>query len=122
MIFKEDVANRIKLRMKELNLRQKDIVDKANISKAAMSNYLSASRLPDTETIYKLSIILNTSIEWLLVGKHTNENFLSENEKEMLENFKLLPEREQIKFIGRLEDTAAPYKEPSEKSSESKTG
>lgn len=29
---------------------------------------------------------------------------LTENEKEMLELFKKLPEREQIKFIGRLED------------------
>lgn len=31
---------------------------------------------------------------------------LTENEKEMLEHFKKLPEREQIKFIGKLEDKA----------------
>ena len=34
---------------------------------------------------------------------------LNENEKEMLELFKKLPEREQIKFIGKLEDKANLY-------------
>lgn len=34
---------------------------------------------------------------------------LNDNEKEMLELFKKLPEREQIKFIGRLEDKVSHY-------------
>ena len=34
---------------------------------------------------------------------------LSENEREMLELFRQLPEREQIKFIGRLEDKVAQF-------------
>ena len=35
--------------------------------------------------------------------------FLTENEKELLDLFKRLPEREQIKFIGRLEDKVSQY-------------
>ena len=34
---------------------------------------------------------------------------LSENEKELLDLFKRLPEREQIKFIGRLEDKVSQF-------------
>ena len=36
---------------------------------------------------------------------------LTENEQELLELFQQLPEREQIKFIGRLEDTVEKFKE-----------
>lgn len=122
MILKEEVANRIKLRMNELGLKQKDIVETGDISKPAMSNYMNATRLPDTETIYKLSKILNTSIEWLLTGMDTNVNFLGENEKELLEHFNILPEREQIKLIGVVEEKAKAYRETSEKSSASRTG
>lgn len=35
--------------------------------------------------------------------------FLTENEKELLELFKRLPDREQIKFIGRLEDKVSQF-------------
>lgn len=35
---------------------------------------------------------------------------LTENEKELLKLFQQLPEREQIKFIGRLEDTIEKFK------------
>lgn len=35
---------------------------------------------------------------------------LTENEKEMLNLFRKLPEREQIKFIGRLEDKVSQFK------------
>lgn len=39
----------------------------------------------------------------------TNNSALTENEKELLELFNQLPEREQIKFIGRLEDAVEKY-------------
>lgn len=122
MIKKEEVAERIKKRMKELNLKQKDIVENAEISKPAMSNYMNATRLPDTETIYKLSKILEKDIEWILTGMSTNVNNLTENEKEMLTYFCELPEREQIKIIGIVEEKAEPYKEKSETSSILETG
>nr|WP_296085830.1 helix-turn-helix transcriptional regulator [uncultured Blautia sp.] len=53
------------------------------MSKAAISNYISGVRVPDTESTLKLSLVLETSIEWLLTGKTTNENF-SEEEKEII--------------------------------------
>ena len=51
-----------------------------------------------------------------------NEPKLSLNEQELLEYFNILPDREQIKFIGRLEEMAEKYKEDNPKSSNSKIG
>ena len=68
-----EIGNRIKEKQKEKNFKQKDIIEKTGISKAAISNYISGTRVPDTESALKLSLVLETSIEWLLTGKTTNE-------------------------------------------------
>lgn len=82
-----EIGNRIKEKQKEKNFKQKDIIEKTGISKAAISNYISGARVPDTESALKLSLVLETSIEWLLTGKTTNENF-SEDEKEIIHCYK----------------------------------
>ena len=82
-----EIGNRIKEKQKEKNFKQKDIIEKTGISKAAISNYISGTRVPDTESALKLSLVLETSIEWLLTGKTTNENF-SEDEKEIIHWYK----------------------------------
>ena len=51
-----------------------------------------------------------------------NEPTLSFNEQELLEYFNILPDREQIKSIGRIEEIAEKYKEDNPKSSNSKIG
>ena len=99
----KEISERLKLKQKEKKLKQKDIIEKTNISKAAISNYFNGNRIPDTESILKLSIVLDTSIEWLLTGKSTNEN-LTEDELEVIQKFRILPEKERQRFIGRLDD------------------
>lgn len=53
---------------------------------------------------------LETTIDYLLTGKETPDSSISyptvltENEREMLDYFRALPEREQLKVIVRLED------------------
>lgn len=59
-------------------------------------------------------------IAWILTGERRENVIFTENEKELLQHFRKLPEREQIKFIGRIEDAAARYQE--EKSSTLKIG
>lgn len=39
---------------------------------------------------------------------------MTENEKEMLKYFRMLPDREQIKEIGRIEDRALKFQDPEE--------
>lgn len=55
---------------------------------------------------------------------YITEKQLNENEKELLQQFRKLPEREQIKFIGRLEEIANNYPEQNreQKSSNSQIG
>lgn len=125
MLDTNQISNRIVNRIKELGMKQKDICEKAGIAKSAMSNYMNGNRVPDTETILKLSNILEISIEWILTGESSNVNKveLSMNEIELLSSFNKLPEREQIKWIGKIEQAASDLPEVEKtKSLSSKTG
>ena len=51
MLNANEIGNRIRLKIKESGLKQKDIVESSGISKAALSNYISGNRVPDTEAI-----------------------------------------------------------------------
>ena len=100
------IGNRIKEKQEEHHYKQKEIVEKTGISKSAISNYISGNRVPDTETILKLSYVLNTSIEWLLTGKSTNENYTAE-EKSVIEAYRKADSAEQgvIKKILDIQET-----------------
>ena len=106
MLDSTAIGNRIKEKQEEHHYKQKEIVEKTGISKSAISNYISGNRVPDTETILKLSYILETSVEWLLTGKSTNENYTKEADP---------AEQGVIKKILDI-------KEPEEKLSQSKIG
>lgn len=110
------IGKRIKKKQEEHHYKQKEIVEKTGISKSAISNYISGNRVPDTETILKLSYILETSIEWLLTGRSTNENY-SEEEKNILAAYRNADPAEQV-VIKKILD----IQEQKEKSSQSKIG
>ena len=61
MLNSIEIGTRIKERQKILGLKQKDIIEKTGISKAAISNYVNGGRIPEAEALYKISKILNTS-------------------------------------------------------------
>ncbi len=101
------IGNRIKEKQEEHHFKQKEIVEKTGISKSAMSNYISGNRVPDTETILKLSYILETSVEWLLTGKSTNENY-TEEERDIIKNFRELSEKNKGKVGGYIQALIEP--------------
>ncbi len=118
MLNANEIGNRIKLKIKESGLRQKDIVEASGVSKAALSNYISGNRIPDTEAIYKISKELGISIEWILTGESTIENF-SEEERHLMQAYKNA--NSSIKEATRkLLDIKEQY--PEGKSSDSKIG
>lgn len=108
------IGGRISKKLEEMGLKQVDVCNIINISKNAMSNYVSGKRIPDTMVIYKLSKFFSVSIEWLLTGEE-NENDLSVNytndnssnmrdlDFELLSLYDQLTEREQGKVIGYIE-------------------
>lgn len=121
MLNAKEIGKRIKEKQTEKNYKQKDLIEKTGISKGAISNYCSGARIPETESILKISFALDTSMEWLLTGKSTNENFTDE-EKEIIKNLRLLPDPEKYKFYGRIEEAAEKYKNVQTESSISKIG
>lgn len=65
----QGVGERIKQRLKELNLKQSDVCRMTGFSKTTLSNYINSNRLPHTPVLYELAKILKVSMEWLLSGE-----------------------------------------------------
>lgn len=88
------IGMRISEKMDILGLKQVDIIKITGISKTAISNYVNGNRVPDTMSIYKLSKVLNVSIEYLLTGEETvahNDNTdMTGDESDMIAKFRTL--------------------------------
>lgn len=113
------VGKRLKDWRKEKKITTREICEKTGISTGAISNYENEKREIGVNLIIKLYEIYDIDLEYILTGVRKSK---TENEEEMIKNFKYLPEREQIKIIGILEERAKPYKEKSETSSILETG
>lgn len=114
------IGSRLKEWRKENNLKTTDIRDNTGISIGALSNYENDKRDISSQFLLKIKEVYNADIYYILTGVKSNE--LTTNEKELIDNFRYLPEREQIKFIGRLEELVDKYKNPPTKSSNSEAG
>ncbi|MDO5391694.1 MAG: helix-turn-helix transcriptional regulator [Eubacteriales bacterium] len=93
------------------------------IASNSINNWKKGS-LPTIDKFTKIILYLEVDPLYLLGIENNNQytgKQLSENERELLENFAKLPEREQIKFIGRVEEIAKQF-ECKGKSSNTKVG
>lgn len=60
------LQDRIRVVMNEKGLNQKQLAEKANITEASISKYLSGERSPRTDVIVKIAKALDTSVNYLL--------------------------------------------------------
>lgn len=99
-------------------MNQKDFADLIGVSQGALSQIENDKRGISMEAIIELmkysKTNKNISCLWILTGIKdeivtSDEKKLNENELELLSFFKLLPEREQIKWIARIEDATKQY-------------
>lgn len=117
------IIQRIIKKLEENNIKEARLAEYLGINKSVVYAWRRRETNPPVEYIEQICTLLDVSIEWLVTGKESPTPYnLSENEKELLEHFQKLPEREQIKFIGRIEDAAARYQDQQEESSPSRTG
>lgn len=65
----ETVADRISKRMKELKIKQVDLINKKVASKGTISLWLSGSSVPSGERLVKLSNELQVDAAWILTGQ-----------------------------------------------------
>ncbi len=91
------IGNRIKNRRKELSLTQTDIYNICGVASGAVSQKENGTRTPSILNFYTLAQALQCNMEWLVTGASTNsENFtIYEKEEKLLQNLRLLPERDQ---------------------------
>jgi transcriptional regulator with XRE-family HTH domain len=91
------------------SLTGKELGNMLGLKKSPLTDWKNEKSKPTLEQLIKLCEIFAISSDELL-GLNTTDK-LSENEQELLSIFKQLPEREQIKFIGKAEDYLEKYKE-----------
>ncbi len=102
--------NRILEQTNILGITGKELGEKLGLKKSPLTDWKNNKSNPTSEQIIKLCEIFAVSADYLLLGKNKESMILSENESELLKLFQELPEREQIKFIGKLEDTVEKFK------------
>lgn len=105
----ETVGDRLREWRKKNNISARKIFAETGISTGLISAYETNKKQMTTKTLIALWSAYKFDITWLLTGQTIPCTDLTENEKEMLLNFQVLPEREQIKFIGKLEEEAKKY-------------
>ncbi len=115
----DNFGKRVSLCMKNSGYTNKELTEKLSLSKNAIGNYIN-NQIPNAKILFNLSQTFGVTMEYLLTGVEKKSE-LTQNERELLENFAQLPEREQIKFIGKIEEVAKQY-ECKGKSSNTKIG
>ena len=60
------LSKRIVELLKEKNMSQKELSEKADITESALSHYIKGDRTPRSDTLSSIAIVLNTSTDYLL--------------------------------------------------------
>jgi transcriptional regulator with XRE-family HTH domain len=63
------IAGRINSIRKKLDLNQEELAAILNVSQPAISKYLQ-NRIPPPRVLLNLAILGNTTVEWILTGRH----------------------------------------------------
>ncbi|NOX88319.1 MAG: helix-turn-helix transcriptional regulator [Calditrichaeota bacterium] len=70
MIDKKNIGKRIDTIRLQLGLTQQELAAALRISQSAISKYLN-NRLPPADVLYRLAVLGQTTVEWILTGKKT---------------------------------------------------
>lgn len=91
------IGKRIKERRNALNLSQIDIYNQCGVTSGALSRIENGQSVPSIAIFYKLSQVLNCSMDWLTTGISANEKNLDVDDSslEFLNSFNKLPEEDQ---------------------------
>jgi len=67
---------------------------------------------PSAITLHKISEYFQVTMEWLLTGKDSGATLdISDDEVQLLQNYRILPEKERYKTLGNIEGKAEVYTE-----------
>lgn len=99
------ISQRIFCILTQKHKKQKELSKYTGISEAAISDWKKKGTNPSADKLIIISEFLEVSVEYLLTGSENIRNSeLSENEIELLNLYRKLSDRDQIKIIGRIEE------------------
>lgn len=104
------VNERIKDLLKASKHTQKELSEAIQVPRATVGTWVNGRDIP-AQFIIPICGFLECSAQYLLTGQEAKKEHapeISRNGLEMLEIFELLPEREQLLEIGRLQKTIEP--------------
>lgn len=85
------IAERIRTRREQLQMKQSTLAGLIGTSQAQMSRYEKGENSPTAEVIIQLARALETNPDWLLGFREVSEQGLNANEVEVLELFRSKP-------------------------------
>ena len=82
-----DISDRIASRMRELNIKQVDLINKYGLSKGTVSKWVSGTNTPNGENLTKLAEILKTTESWIISGDDSKKFSMQEFIKNTENNY-----------------------------------
>lgn len=110
-----EIIEYIEKELKKQNISVYKMCKETGIKQTTYQNWKNGAQ-PRADILKKVVIYLKISADKILeTGYNTPEKDpdqedLTENESELLKYFRQLPDREQVKMIGRMEDKAKEYR------------
>ena len=101
-------AERLRLALKSSRYKKKKVTEELGLSKNSITNYLNG-RIPESTILYKISKLLNVSMEWLISGNDITNKIqgisnLSEEEIHLITLYRKLTPRDQVKIEAIIEE------------------
>lgn len=100
-----EVVKRIDIELRRRDLKRSAIAS-CGIDPSTLSHW-QKGRLPSVLTVYKLSVFLGMSMEWILTGKEASD--LGQDEKELLRLFGGLDGRDRTTLLELARSLASRY-------------
>jgi HTH-type transcriptional regulator, cell division transcriptional repressor len=82
----------------EKKMSQKDLADIAGVTPPSVFEWKNQGTMPRADTTIKIADYFNVSVKWLITGERDAE--LSQEERDLLDAFRLLDDRDQEDVLG----------------------
>ena len=95
-----NMGTRIQILLEEKKISRSEFARRLHINYNTATGYIKDRRLPDCETLLKMSILLNTSTDYLIgrtTIRHHKDLYYTEKEGILISNFRnLSPDMQQV--------------------------
>jgi transcriptional regulator with XRE-family HTH domain len=99
-VFIMNIGIRIQTLLDEKKMSRREFARRLDINYSTATGYLKDRRLPDCETLFKMSVLLNTSTDYLIgrtTIRHHRDLYYTEKEGILISNFRTLsPDMQQV--------------------------